>query len=169
MTFGMERPCLLDVKIGRRLYDVDATETKIIKRIHKSEISTSGLLGFRFCGLRTDNLTALHKDQLAALNAVGVSCAISMFFQSAPPKFRTTLKHSFIGLLSNICRTVELSSVQLISCSALLVYDAAYPENVACKLIDFAHSHFHGNYEFYDENFISGMMSFINFISNFDA
>jgi 1D-myo-inositol-tetrakisphosphate 5-kinase/inositol-polyphosphate multikinase len=52
LTFGLKTPCIMDIKIGSRLYDVDASPRKIERRVRKSETTTSGALGFRLCGLK---------------------------------------------------------------------------------------------------------------------
>jgi 1D-myo-inositol-tetrakisphosphate 5-kinase/inositol-polyphosphate multikinase len=46
----------MDVKIGRRLYDDDATPEKTERMMRKSANSTSGTLGFRISGMRVFNL-----------------------------------------------------------------------------------------------------------------
>jgi 1D-myo-inositol-tetrakisphosphate 5-kinase/inositol-polyphosphate multikinase len=48
----MDEPCILDMKIGRRLYDDDATPEKTDRMKLKSENSTSGSVGFRISGMR---------------------------------------------------------------------------------------------------------------------
>lgn len=52
----MGEPCIMDVKIGRRLYDDDATPEKTERMMRKSANSTSGTLGFRISGMRVFNL-----------------------------------------------------------------------------------------------------------------
>lgn len=52
LTFGLEIPCIMDLKIGRRLYDDDAPPDKISRMIKKSALSTSGSVGFRISGMR---------------------------------------------------------------------------------------------------------------------
>lgn len=48
----MKIPCILDIKIGKRLYDDDATPEKKARMLLKSQNSTSSVLGFRICGMR---------------------------------------------------------------------------------------------------------------------
>lgn len=52
----MEQPCIMDMKIGRRLYDDDATPEKTERMIKKSATSTSGSVGFRISGMRVTTL-----------------------------------------------------------------------------------------------------------------
>lgn len=48
----MKEPSVLDMKIGRRLYDEDASPEKAARMIRKSAGSTSGKIGFRISGMR---------------------------------------------------------------------------------------------------------------------
>lgn len=52
LTFGLNIPCIMDLKIGRRLYDDDAPPDKISRMTRKSAMSTSGAVGFRISGMR---------------------------------------------------------------------------------------------------------------------
>lgn len=49
---GMTRPCVLDIKLGARLWDDDAPEAKRRKLDEVAESSTSGSLGFRVAGMK---------------------------------------------------------------------------------------------------------------------
>lgn len=48
----MDEPCILDIKIGRRLHDDDATPEKTARLKAKAETSTSLCVGFRISGMR---------------------------------------------------------------------------------------------------------------------
>mmetsp|Transcript_12953 Transcript_12953/g.34897 ORF Transcript_12953/g.34897 Transcript_12953/m.34897 type:complete len:369 (-) Transcript_12953:58-1164(-) len=47
------QPCVLDVKIGTRHYDDDATPEKRARHMEKSRQSTTAQYGLRLCGMRT--------------------------------------------------------------------------------------------------------------------
>lgn len=52
LTFGMANPSILDVKMGRRLYDDDASEEKVQRTMAKAALSTLLAVGFRVNGIR---------------------------------------------------------------------------------------------------------------------
>lgn len=62
LTFNMKCPCIMDIKIGRRLYDIDASLDKINRREIKSSQTTSGSLGFRLCGVKVERVSELVYD-----------------------------------------------------------------------------------------------------------
>jgi 1D-myo-inositol-tetrakisphosphate 5-kinase/inositol-polyphosphate multikinase len=52
-------PCVLDVKLGTRLYDSDASEEKREKMRGQAESTTSGVVGVRVCGMKVGLLFLL--------------------------------------------------------------------------------------------------------------
>ena len=49
---GFTRPCIMDLKIGSRLYDNDATEEKIIKMKENAKGTTIESLACRIAGMK---------------------------------------------------------------------------------------------------------------------
>jgi len=52
LTNEMVEPCVLDMKIGKRLHDEDATPEKAARMMRKAAITTSSKIGFRISGMR---------------------------------------------------------------------------------------------------------------------
>jgi 1D-myo-inositol-tetrakisphosphate 5-kinase/inositol-polyphosphate multikinase len=61
---GIQKPCVLDVKLGARLWDDDAPVAKRRKLDEVSEGSTSGSLGFRVAGMKVFDPTLLLHQTL---------------------------------------------------------------------------------------------------------
>ncbi|AOA60607.1 Inositol polyphosphate multikinase (IPMK) [Komagataella phaffii GS115] len=51
LLFGFSQPSVLDIKLGVKLYDDDATDDKKERLGKVSDSTTSGSLGFRICGM----------------------------------------------------------------------------------------------------------------------
>lgn len=48
-------PCILDMKMGRRMYTDDASDKKKQRAIAKARATTSEALGLRLCGMQVFN------------------------------------------------------------------------------------------------------------------
>ena len=64
LVANFEYPCIMDLKMGTRLHDDNATESK--KQSHESKVNetTSGALGLRITGIQVNSIIFLSRLSL---------------------------------------------------------------------------------------------------------
>lgn len=185
LTYRMEEPCILDVKIGRRLYDDDATPEKSERMRRKAASSTSSSLGFRISGMRSLDPLDGHvvirlKRCVRGISTDELTPMMSAFFSRLEREDAYWLVDQFIEQLRRIEEAVRETQSYLYASSILFLYDSENPrEKWDCRMIDFVHSHIGlgeeggggGGNDFimskgsgYDRNYLDGLKNLIDFI-----
>ncbi|KAJ5312221.1 hypothetical protein PENANT_c011G09667 [Penicillium antarcticum] len=135
LTAGMNKPCVLDLKMGTRQYGIEANEKKKKSQRRKCQSTTSQQLGVRLCGMQAWNVKKQEyifedkyfgrdlksgrefQDALTRFLYDGVSYA------SVAKKIPVILEK--LALLENMIR--QLDSYRLYASSLLILYDGEPP------------------------------------------
>lgn len=163
-----EKPCVIDIKLGRITYDHEATPEKIERQINKFQPATE--IGFQLLGWKTysskDQSYTYHDKQCArSLTKDELLYGMANFFGASERDHRAIVR----AVLQRLVELEEIMSKQhefvFIASSILIVYEGKEdePVQVDVRLVDFAHVFPSSTCEA-DENFLFGLRHCIKYL-----
>eukprot|EP01129_Flabellula_baltica_P001127 TRINITY_DN1103_c0_g1_i1.p1 TRINITY_DN1103_c0_g1~~TRINITY_DN1103_c0_g1_i1.p1 ORF type:complete len:518 (-),score=112.17 TRINITY_DN1103_c0_g1_i1:41-1594(-) len=146
LTYGMEKPCIMDLKMGRQTFEPTAPAKKKAEQSVLDTMSTSDALGFRICGMRVfqvgdESFRARDKPWGMGVTSDKMEDSIKEFIENGET-LRYEILEAFIEPLNRVLEWFQTQShYKFYGSSLLFVYDGASETPVVnLRMVDFAHT-----------------------------
>ena len=129
LTYGFEKPCVLDAKLGAQLWDELAPQEKRDRLDAVSDATTSRSLGFRVAGMKVwkgekEGYQVYDKHYGRVFTAENVIDAIKEYFISElTPEQVKVVAQRFLGKVGDIREALEGQESRMYSASLLFVFE----------------------------------------------
>lgn len=156
---GYMKPAVLDIKLGKRTWEVGAGKEKVLRHKEKCSRATTAEKGFRIRAAfwySDDSKSWKSCEMDKAVSVVdrnyGKSCSVDdmLSFFNDFFKYKDQIP-VIIDKLRYICDFVESirrdQGLRMYSSSVLVVYDELNPEKFDCRLLDFEKTYFNVGFE----------------------
>lgn len=187
ITYGYERPCVIDLKIGIRTWDVEHSVEYAEKRA-KSELGTTHeRLGFKLCGAQTydaeGSVKRLSREECKSIRTSETLTRETLREFVRDPVTGETNDWFWPALVRQL-RSESIRDLEhrLVGSSLLVVYESGKlaqsdvlgevcvaEANLEARYIDFCHAVPKSGDEDTDENFEVGMQKFEAFVASFES
>ncbi|KAJ2592072.1 hypothetical protein H4R99_006528 [Coemansia sp. RSA 1722] len=130
IVHGFENPCIADIKMGKQMYDLDASPEKVATMLAKMKGRTISHIGFSISGIsrpgehRFDRQW-LHKLDLKTVVTEGLVPYFEMAETKVSPDYRRFVIEQFISEVTKYRNIIAKSETRMFCGSLLLVYDVS--------------------------------------------
>ncbi|KAJ2083613.1 hypothetical protein H4R24_000671 [Coemansia sp. RSA 988] len=126
---GFDKPCVVDIKIGSRLWDIDAAPEKQAAMVKKAQRTTSGRLGIAVTGMKLHGQPSEDREWCRDLTETTILDALEYYFSGAEKavsrEYRDYIIRQFILEITELIQVIEGTELRMYSSSLLFVYDAS--------------------------------------------
>jgi inositol-hexakisphosphate kinase len=149
LTSKYKNPCVVDLKLGIRMYADDASEEKKQSQKRKADKTTSKDLGIRLCGMQyydssSSTYQCIDKYYGRKLDQSGLKKLLNKFFKTAHGERRRAVCTELLTKLARIRSIIaSMDGLRLYGTSLLIVFEGNpnIPDNnLDARLIDFANA-----------------------------
>ncbi|KAJ1839184.1 hypothetical protein LPJ73_006849 [Coemansia sp. RSA 2703] len=130
LVHGFENPCIADIKMGKQMYDLDATPEKRATMEAKMKGRTIVHIGFSISGIRRAgeprfDRHELHKLSLKTIITEGLVPFFEPAESAVSAEYRRFIIEQFIAEIVSYRDVIRKSETRMFSSSLLLVYDVS--------------------------------------------